>query len=115
MSHGHAGIGEATPQSSFYSQGRLGRLFPTLPPFASETKLIRDALVERGAPGRPMDAGDDLSDPITLITDPAKSVNNPDNPTLSAGFRPRLDTHLRPRRIVHHVDLLNTAGVVATL
>jgi hypothetical protein len=33
-----------------------------------------------------MDAGDDLSDPITLITDPAKSVNNPDNTTNTAGF-----------------------------
>ena len=34
-----------------------------------------------------MDADDDLSDPITLITDPAKSLNNPDNPALTAGFR----------------------------
>ena len=33
-----------------------------------------------------MDAGDDLSDPITLITDPAKSANNPDNPAMTAGF-----------------------------
>jgi hypothetical protein len=33
-----------------------------------------------------MDAGDDLSDPITLVTDPAKSVNNPNNPTIAAGF-----------------------------
>ena len=33
-----------------------------------------------------MDAGDDLSDPVTLITDPAKSVHNPDNPTMTAGF-----------------------------
>src|SRR6266487_3976735 len=33
-----------------------------------------------------MDPGDDLSDPITLITDPAKSVNNPNNPTSTAGF-----------------------------
>jgi len=87
MSHGHMRIGEKdTPKSAFYNQGRFGRLFPALPPFASDTKLIRDALAELGAPGGPMDAGDDLSDPITLITDPAKSVNNPDNPTLTAGF-----------------------------
>src|SRR4051794_4336433 len=33
-----------------------------------------------------MDAADDLSDPITLITDPAKSVHNPDNPAITAGF-----------------------------
>jgi len=36
--------------------------------------------------GRADDADDDLSDPITLITDPAKSLNNPDNPALTAGF-----------------------------
>jgi hypothetical protein len=84
--HGHAGLGEFTPQSVFYEQGRFGRLFPTLPPFAADTQLIRDALRELGAKDGPMDAGDDLSDPITLITDPAKSVDNPDNPAISAGF-----------------------------
>ena len=46
----------------------------------------RDALLELGAKGGPMDPGDDLSDPITLITDPAKSANNPNNPTITAGF-----------------------------
>ncbi len=87
MSHGHANLGgSATPQSSFYSQGRFGRLFASLPPFAPDTQLMRDALAELGAVGGPMDAGDDLSNPITLITDPAKSVHNPDNPTLTAGF-----------------------------
>jgi hypothetical protein len=80
MRHGHADLGGFTPQSVFYEQGRFGRLFPTLPPFAADTPLIRDALIELGAKGGPMDAGDDLSDPITLITDPAKSVHNPDNP-----------------------------------
>ncbi|MBA3431743.1 MAG: peroxidase [Actinobacteria bacterium] len=86
MPHGHAELGESTPQSIFYDQGRFGRLFPTLPPFAADTQLLRDALAELGAKNGPMDAGDDLSDPITLITDPAKSVNNRDNPTISAGF-----------------------------
>lgn len=87
MSHGHLRLGEAeTPKSAFYRQGRFGRLFPQLPSFASDTPLIRAALAELGAPGGPMDPGDDLSDPITLITDPAKSLENPDNPTLTAGF-----------------------------
>jgi hypothetical protein len=86
MPHGHANLGESTPQSVFYAQGRFGRLFPTLPPFAADTKPIRDALAQLGAQGGPMDAGDDLSDPVTLITDPAKSVNNPNNPTITAGF-----------------------------
>ena len=46
MPHGHADLGESTPQSVFYDQGRFGRLFPTLPPFAADTKLVRDALAE---------------------------------------------------------------------
>jgi hypothetical protein len=86
MPHGHADLGELTPRSVFYAQGRFGRLFPTLPPFADDTKPVRDALTELGAAGGPMDPGDDLSDPITLITDPAKSVHNPNNPTIPAGF-----------------------------
>jgi hypothetical protein len=86
MPHGHANLGETTPRSVFYDRGRFGRLFPTLPPFAADTKLIRDALAELGAGGGRMDPGDDLSDPITLITDPAKSLDNPDNPTITAGF-----------------------------
>jgi hypothetical protein len=86
MSHGHARLGEFTPQSVFYDQGRFGRLFPTLPVFAQDTPGLRDALAELGAKDGPMDAADDLSDPITLITDPAKSVNNPDNPAITAGF-----------------------------
>jgi hypothetical protein len=86
MPHGHANLGETTPRSVFYAQGRFGRLFPTLPPFAADTPTIRDALAELGAAGGPMDPGDDLSDPITLITDPAKSLSNPDNPAMTAGF-----------------------------
>ncbi len=39
MPHGHADLGELTPQSIFYDQGRFGRLFPTLPPFAADTPL----------------------------------------------------------------------------
>jgi hypothetical protein len=86
MRHGTADQAQLTPRSTFYNQGKFGRLFPTLPPFAADNPTIRDALTELGSPGGPMDAGDDLSDPITLITDPAKSANNPDNPTMTAGF-----------------------------
>src|SRR4029453_12154745 len=86
MPHGHASLGETTPRSVFYAQGRFGRLFPTLPPFAADTPTIRDALATLGAAGGPMDPTDDLSDPITLVTDPAKSLNNPNNPAITAGF-----------------------------
>ena len=73
MAHGDADAGLQTPRSTFYDQGKFGRLFPSLPPFAADTALVRDALTELGAPGGPMDAIDDLSDPITLITDPARA------------------------------------------
>ena len=86
MPHGHANLGGTTPRSVFYAQGRFGRLFPTLPPFADDTPTIRDALAQLGAAGGPMDPGDDLTDPVTLVTDPAKSLQNPNNPAISAGF-----------------------------
>jgi len=86
MPHGHADLGKSTPQSIFYERGRFGRLFPTLPPFAADTNLMRGALLDLGAKDGPMDAIDDLSDPISLITDPTKSINNPDNATITAGF-----------------------------
>jgi hypothetical protein len=86
VSHGHAALGVTTPQSTFYDSGRFGRLFPTLPPFAADTPLIRDALAELGSVKGLMDADDDLSDPITLITDPAKSQHNLNNPALTAGM-----------------------------
>ena len=86
MSHGHAALGVSTPQSTFYDTGRFGRLFPTLPPFAADTPFIRDALAELGSVKGLMNANDDLSDPITLITDPAKSEHNPNNPALTAGM-----------------------------
>ncbi len=86
MPHGDADRGVVTPRSRFYDHGRFGRLFPTLPPFASDTPLVRAALAELGQSGGPMDANDNLSDPIALITDPALSVNNPDNPRLTAGM-----------------------------
>lgn len=86
MAHGSAGLGEFTPRSVFHDEGRFGRLFPTLPPFAADTPLIRDALLELGAKGGPMDAGDDLSDPIALIVDPALSMGNPNNRAMTAGF-----------------------------
>jgi hypothetical protein len=86
LPHGHAELGTWTPRSVFYDRGRFGRLFPTLPPFAADTPTVRAALAELGAEGGPMDAGDDVSDPIALITDPAKSANNPDNPAVPAGF-----------------------------
>src|SRR5215831_17659587 len=66
--------------------GAFGRLFPTLPPFAPASDAVKAALIDIGKPGGLLDAKDDLSQgPIALITNPALSVNNPDNPTHTAG------------------------------
>src|SRR3954469_15634290 len=87
MPHGDADQGIRTPKSTFYDQGRFGRLFPALSAFAADTPTVRAALVELGRPGGPMDAGESpTADPFALITDPLLSVDNPDNPRLTAGM-----------------------------
>jgi len=64
----------------------FGRLFPGLPAFAKPSRSLREALLELGRPGGLLDAGDDLSaGPVRLITDPALSRTNPNNPTQTAG------------------------------
>ena len=75
------------PTSKYFDAGRFGRMFGKLPAFASDTPEIRAALLDIGKPGGIMDAKDKLSEgPIKLITDPALSAHNPNNPTLTAGF-----------------------------
>jgi hypothetical protein len=68
------------------SRTTFGRMFPALPPFARSTAGVAAALVELGKPGGLLDATDDLGQgPSRLITDPGLSVNNPNNPTHTAG------------------------------
>jgi heme peroxidase len=72
-------------------EDRFGRMFPTLPPFDSHiTAAKRDAftaaLRDIGRPGGMLDAHDDLGKgAVALIVDPTLSVNNPNNPTMTAG------------------------------
>jgi hypothetical protein len=74
----------ATPSGTF------GRIFADLPPFAENTASLRQALLDIGAPGGPMDAGDDLfgpkGGPVRLITDPQLSLVNRNNPRDTAGM-----------------------------
>jgi len=86
MPHGSADDGLVTPQSTFYDTGRFGRLFPTLPPFSADTPTVRQALLELGRRRGPMDARDNLSDPVQLIVNPARQRRNPNNPTMPAGM-----------------------------
>jgi hypothetical protein len=67
-------------------EDRFGRIFRDLPPFAQPSPRLTEALAELGKPGGIMDAKDPLErGPVLLITDPALRVNNPDNPTHTAG------------------------------
>jgi hypothetical protein len=76
---------EAQPVD-FTLPGRFGRMFRTLPPFASPTGAVRTALLELGKPGGIMDANDNLSaGPVQLIIDSNLSVNNRNNPNHTAG------------------------------
>jgi hypothetical protein len=78
--------GDNPPRSTYYDQGKFGRIFPSLPPFAFDTPTLRAALKEIGKLGGIMDAKDDLSDPVGLIVNPAKNLANPNNPNLTAGM-----------------------------
>ena len=81
-------VAEAAPLSSGLPAfpGAFGRLFPTLPPFAPATDAVHAALMDMGRPGGLLDANDDLTQsPAALISNPALSVNNPDNMTHTAG------------------------------
>lgn len=84
-SPGSAGANSAgTPRAPFRTT--FGRMFPQLPPFAPPGAGLTEALVDIGRKGGILDAGDDLTaDPLDLILDPALRVNNPDNPTHTAG------------------------------
>lgn len=75
------------PRSEYFDSGRFGRMFGGLPPFSADNPHVRKALLEIGKAGGIMDAGDDLAaGPILLITDPAKSQNNLNNPNQTAGM-----------------------------
>jgi len=85
--HGYIPLGgDNPPRSTYHDQGKFGRLFPTLPPFATDNPKLREALKEIGKLGGIMDAKDDLLDPKALIVDPTKSLVNRNNPKLTAGI-----------------------------
>ncbi len=63
------------------------RMFPLLPPFAPQTDDMREQARRLGELGGPLDALDNLSDPIqSIVNQPVFSPNNPDNPNMTAGF-----------------------------
>jgi hypothetical protein len=68
------------------SPDRFGRIF-NLPAFADlNAPTLPSALMAMGSPGGILDAKDALDQgPVNLLTNPALSANNPDNPTHTAG------------------------------
>ncbi|HVQ95424.1 MAG TPA: heme peroxidase family protein [Mycobacteriales bacterium] len=65
---------------------RFGRIFPQLPSFSNGDGRMAAALTDIAKPGGILDAKDNLAvGPVLLITDPAQSVGNQDNPTHTAG------------------------------
>jgi len=76
--------GGASSRAPF--RATFGRMFPQLPAFAEPGPALTEALIDIGRRGGILDADDDLTaDPLALILDPALRVNNPDNPTHTAG------------------------------
>lgn len=84
----HAGVNRAYAQPAAgqaAGSDHFGRIFE-LPAFAAPAAEVSAALVELGRPGGLLDAKDPLErGPKDLITDPTLRVNNPDNPTHTAG------------------------------
>ncbi len=102
-----AGTGGAVQESD--SQ-HFGRIFGNLPFFgrSMEANALRAALLDIGKPGGLMDAQDDLAaGPVNLITDPSLSLNNPNNPTMTAG------THFMGQFFDHDItfDVASPLGV----
>lgn len=88
MSHHGAYYQDVIPFSSrYYDKGKFGRLFPNLPPFATDTPKLRAALMDIGEKGGMMDAADDLSlPPQDHITSLTVQQQNPNSPVMSAGM-----------------------------
>lgn len=80
-------VAAAPAQALATPADRFGRIFPEMPTFIpAPDDRVMQALSDMGRAGGVMDANDNLAvGPIALITDPAQSIGNPDNPTHTAG------------------------------
>jgi hypothetical protein len=78
--------GQGLAQTSPPRPDRFGRLFNNLPPFATASQQVVQALMEIGKPGGIMDARDPLErGRVELITVPELSANNLNNSAHTAG------------------------------
>lgn len=75
------------PGNPHTSSSNFTRLFPDLPPYTEQTEQSRALAAQAGAVGGPMDAADNLTDPLQSIVNQAVfSPNNDDNPNMTAGL-----------------------------
>lgn len=76
------------PRSVHYDKGKFGRLFPWLPPFASDSETVRKNLRELGRKGGLMDALDNPADKDPVPGNPKTNLDNVENgkPVITAGF-----------------------------
>jgi len=72
------------PHSIYYENGRFGRIFPSLQPFAKDTPQVRDNLIELGKAAGLMDPQDPM--PSTGGGPLDSNPDNPDHPTMPPGF-----------------------------
>ena len=88
MSHHGALYANIIPYSSRYmDKGKFGRIFGNLPPFATRSTKVENALKDMGKKGGIMDAEDDLTKTAAeLITDLDLQTDNPNHPVMGAGM-----------------------------
>ncbi|MGH1360255.1 MAG: peroxidase family protein [Burkholderiaceae bacterium] len=80
-------VGARHPGKPHKSSANFVRMFPRLPAFTEQTNQARTAAGELGARFGPLDAEDNLSDPVqSIINQPVFSPNNADNPEMTAGI-----------------------------
>lgn len=75
------------PGNPHSDSSNFTRLFPDLPPYTEQTEQSRALAAQAGAIGGPMDAADNLTDPLqSIVNQPVFSPNNGDNPDMTAGL-----------------------------
>ena len=75
------------PRQQRHADNMFTRMFPELPAFAPQSDRMRNAASLLGAKDGPLDARDNLTDPIqSIINQPVFSPNNRDNGAMTAGM-----------------------------
>lgn len=75
-----------TPRSNYYDQGRFGRMFGDLAPFAEPTGDVRSRLLDLGAVGGPLDPSDPDIPPADALASAATNQDNSINAGMTVGF-----------------------------